>query len=55
MFEEFGDGFKVTIFRKVSNEAEKVSNETEKVGNTFEIYKALLIKAGKYKFIGKMN
>ncbi|MCM1468262.1 MAG: putative DNA binding domain-containing protein [Alistipes sp.] len=33
LFEEFGDGFKVTIFRKVSNEAEKVSNEPEKVSN----------------------
>lgn len=56
MFEEFGDGFKVTIFRKVSNEAEKVSNGAEKVGNTFEIYKALLIKAGvTNKFIANIN
>ncbi len=47
LFEEFGDGFKVTIFRKVSskdenvgtsdektsNASEKVSNDTEKVSN----------------------
>jgi hypothetical protein len=26
MFEEFGDGFKVTIFRKVSNAAEQASD-----------------------------
>ena len=56
LFEEFGDGFKVTIFRKVSNESEKVSNEPEKVSNTFEIYKALLIKAGiTDKFIANIN
>ena len=63
LFEEFGDGFKVTIFRKVSNESEKVSNESEKVSNepekvsnTFEIYKALLIKAGiTDKFIANIN
>lgn len=30
VFEEFGDGFKVTIFRKVSNASEKVSNAFEK-------------------------
>ena len=29
LFEEFGDGFKVTIFRKVSNGREKVSNDFE--------------------------
>ena len=39
LFEEFGDGFKVTIYRKVSNAPEKVSNE-------FEKYKKLLIEAG---------
>ena len=33
LFEEFGDGFKVTIFRKVSNGPEKVSNGPEKVSN----------------------
>lgn len=36
LFEEFGDGFKVTIFRKVSNAQEKVSNAQEKVSNEFE-------------------
>lgn len=30
LFEEFGDGFKVTIFRKVSNAPQKVSNAFEK-------------------------
>ncbi len=30
VFEEFGNGFKVTIFRKVSNAQEKVSNDFEK-------------------------
>ena len=30
IFEEFGNGFKVTIFRKVSNDIEKVSNSFEK-------------------------
>lgn len=34
LFEEFGDGFKVTLFRKVSNGQEKVSNAQEKVSNT---------------------
>ena len=29
IFEEFGDGFKVTIYRKVSNAQEKVSNDFE--------------------------
>ena len=38
IFEEFGDGIKVTMFRKVSNTTEKVSNATEKVSNTFEKY-----------------
>ena len=36
LFEEFGDGFKVTIFRKVSNAQEKVSNAQEKVSNAQE-------------------
>lgn len=43
LFEEFGDGIKVTMFRKVSNATEKVSsvvgnisNAFEKVGNTTE-------------------
>lgn len=34
IFEEFGDGFKVTIFRKVSNARENVGNKAEKVSNT---------------------
>ena len=33
VFEEFGDGFKVTMFRKVSNTPEKVSNTPGKVSN----------------------
>lgn len=33
LFEEFGDGFKVTLFRKVSNTSKKVSNAPEKVSN----------------------
>ncbi len=36
LFEEFGDGFKVTIFRKVSNAPEKVSNALEKISNAPE-------------------
>lgn len=51
LFEEFGDGFKATLFRKVSNVSEKVSNTSEKVGNTpekvsndFEKYLSLLRK-----------
>ena len=36
VFEEFGDGFKVTIFRKVVNEFGKVVNESEKVVNESE-------------------
>jgi predicted HTH transcriptional regulator len=49
LFEEFGDGFKVTIFRKVSNSPEKVSNalekvsnDSKKVSNSFEMYLPLL-------------
>ena len=33
LFEEFGDGFKVTLFRKVSNAPGKVSNAPGKVSN----------------------
>ncbi len=33
VFEEFGDGFKVTLFRKVSNAQKKVSNAQKKVSN----------------------
>lgn len=33
VFEEFGDGIKITMFRKVSNAQEKVSNAQEKVSN----------------------
>ena len=43
IFEEFGDGFKVTLFRKVSNDMKKegnalkkVSNDMKKEGNTSE-------------------
>lgn len=39
LFEEFGDGFKVTIFRKVSNDPKKVSND-------FKRYISLLEEAG---------
>ena len=38
-FEEFGEGFKVTLYRKVSSEAEKVSSEVGKVSSEiFVIY-----------------
>lgn len=38
-FEEFGEGFKVTLYRKVSSEVEKVSSEVEKVSSEiFVIY-----------------
>jgi predicted HTH transcriptional regulator len=36
LFEEFGNGFKVTMFRKVSNAQEKVSKGHEKVSNAQE-------------------
>jgi predicted HTH transcriptional regulator len=36
LFEEFGDGFKVTLFRKMSNAPKKVSNAAEKVSNATE-------------------
>ena len=42
VFEELGDGFRVTLFRKISNEAEKISNAQEKVSNTFDGYISLL-------------
>lgn len=34
IFEEFGDGIKVTMFRKVSSSAQKVSSANEKVGSS---------------------
>lgn len=46
IFEEFGDGFKVTIFRKVSNGQEKVSNDQEKVSNAFDALIPLLKSVG---------
>ena len=52
VFEEFGDGFKVVIFRKVSNASKKVSNASKKVSNApkkvsnaFENYLPLLKEA----------
>ncbi len=36
LFEEFGNGFKVTIFRKVSSALEKVSSKSEKVSSKSE-------------------
>ena len=38
LFGEFGNGFKVTIFRKVSIKSEKVSSVLEEVGSTFDNY-----------------
>lgn len=35
LFEEFGDGIKVTMFRKVSSTAEKVTDGEQKVSNTY--------------------
>ncbi len=46
VFEEFGDGFKVILFKKVSNASEKVSNAPKKVSNTFEDYIPLLNEVG---------
>ena len=60
LFEEFGDGIKVTMFRKVSSTSEKVSSTSEKVSSasekvsstsekvssTFEKYIPLLKEAG---------
>ena len=36
LFEEFGDGFKVTLFRKTGSASEKVSSASEKVSSTSE-------------------
>lgn len=46
VFEEFGNGFKVVLFKKVSNAPKKVSNALEKVSNTFEDYIPLLNAVG---------
>lgn len=53
VFEEFGNGFKVVLFKKVSNAPkkvnnalEKVSNAPKKVSNTFEDYIPLLNAVG---------
>ena len=46
LFEEFGDGIKVTMFRKVSSSAQKVSSADEKVGSTFDKYVPILKNAG---------
>ena len=60
LFEEFGDGIKVTMFRKVSSSAQKVSSSDEKVsssaqkvsstnkkaGSTFDKYVPILKNAG---------
>ncbi len=60
VFEEFGNGFKVVLFKKVSNApkkvsnapkkvsnaSEKVSNAPKKVSNTFEDYIPLLNAVG---------
>lgn len=52
LFEEFGDGIKVTMFRKVSSSAQKVSSAAqkmssadEKVSSTFDKYVPLLKEA----------
>lgn len=45
LFEEFGDGFKVSLYRKVSNAPENVSNAPENVGNGFEKYCVLFENA----------
>ena len=44
LFEEFGNGFKVTLFRKASSTSKKVSSSPEKVSSTFEKYALLLGK-----------
>ena len=36
LFEEFGDGIKVTMFRKVSNAQERVSNIVKNISNALE-------------------
>ena len=43
--EEFGDGIKVTMFRKVSTSAQKVSSADEKVGSTSDKFVSLLKEA----------
>lgn len=70
LFEEFGDGFKVTIFRKtgnttkdisntpekVSNTLQKTSNKEQKTSNAFEKYAAILKKEQvKEKVIAKIQ
>lgn len=50
LFEEFGDGLKVTIFRKVSNALEKVINEGEKVSNTSEKVSSDALKVSSENF-----
>lgn len=42
VFEEFGNGFKVVLFKKVSNAPKKVSNASEKVKG---------FGPGKYRFL----
>ncbi len=55
-FEEFGDGFKVTLFRKVGNDDQKVNNENKKVSdpdqkvfNAFDTYECVLKETGTTK------
>lgn len=36
LFEVYGDGIKVTMFRKVSSSAQKVSSSDEKVSNSYQ-------------------
>lgn len=36
LFEEFGDGIKVTMFRKVSNAQDKICNATKNMGNALK-------------------
>ena len=63
IFEEFGNGFKVTMFRKVSNDNrkvsngnKKVSNDNGKVSNDFEKYLPLFREAEiTEKFIENSN
>lgn len=70
LFEEFGDGFKVTMFRKVINGAVKVSNAAENIsnglqelsktikkeGNTFAVYAEMLKNVGvSAKFIANIK
>ena len=46
LFEEFGDGIKVTMFRKVSSSAQKVSSNNKKAGSTFDKYVPIIKNAG---------